>query len=199
MVEHRTEPSRVMSLRAGPGEMDITMSNQNLRAVQTIGRQLAEIGDRLDREWAERRANQWTWNPLEVTWPVYTLTRNIYRGIQGHLWGLKSLSGVVKAWLASTVHHQGTRRVEAWAAWVRTTTTILVFHICMGHKGQASIWDGEKSFYHSRTVYFSTQVSSIQPAICPVWAKAVLATVALVATATICSALWEEWIGEMLH
>ncbi|XP_034146119.1 bcl-2-interacting killer [Esox lucius] len=163
MVEHRTEPSRVMSLRAGPGEMDITMSNQNLRiharAVQTIGRQLAEIGDRLDREWAERRANQWTWNPLEVTWPVYTLTRNIYRGIQGHLWGLKSLSGVVKAWLASTVHHQGTRRVEAWAAWV----------------------------------------SSIQPAICPVWAKAVLATVALVATATICSALWEEWIGEMLH
>ncbi|KAJ8007172.1 hypothetical protein DPEC_G00114780 [Dallia pectoralis] len=154
MVEHGRVPSRVMSLRAGPEEMDITLSNQNprihTRAVQTIGRQLAEIGDRMARERAERRP---------VAGPMRALTRNVYRRIQGHLCGLKSLSVVARARLASTVHRQATHRAEAWAAWV----------------------------------------SSIQPAISSVWAKTMLATVALVAVTIVCSELWEEWIGKMLH
>uniref|UniRef100_A0A674DDX6 BCL2 interacting killer n=1 Tax=Salmo trutta TaxID=8032 RepID=A0A674DDX6_SALTR len=155
MVEHRRERCRALSLRAGPSEVDnVTLSDVNLRiharAARTTGRQLAEIGDRLDREWAERLPNQWpVLQTLHVTRPPHTLTRSIYRGIQGQLWGVKSLPGVAKAWLASAVHRQATQRAEAW-------------------------------------------VSSIQPANCPGWAKATLATVALVATATICTALWKE-------
>ncbi|KAL0962993.1 hypothetical protein UPYG_G00348110 [Umbra pygmaea] len=153
MVEHRIAQSRFISLQAGPGEVDATLSDQNVRmharAVQTIGRQLAEIGDRLDREWAARLPNPWNAPyPLHVARPVHVLTRSIYRGIQGYVWSMKSLSGVAKAWLVSAFHCQTTHRVEVWVSWV----------------------------------------SSIQP----IWAKATLAAVALVAMATICTALWKE-------
>ncbi|XP_064795495.1 bcl-2-interacting killer isoform X2 [Oncorhynchus masou masou] len=124
MVEHRRERRRAISLRAGPSEVDnVTLSDVNLRihawAARATGRQLAEMGDRLDREWAERLPNQWPVpQTLHVTSPAHALTRSIYRGIQGQLWGVKSLSGVAKAWLASSVHRQATQRAEAWVAWV---------------------------------------------------------------------------------
>ncbi|KAM9402814.1 uncharacterized protein ACWYII_029745 isoform 2-T5 [Salvelinus alpinus] len=155
MVEHGRERCRAISIRAGPSEVDnVTLSDVNLRihawAARTTGCQLAEMGDRLDREWAERHSNQWPVpQTLHVTSPAHALTRSIHRGIQGQIWGVKSLPGVAKACLASAVHRQATQRAEAW-------------------------------------------VSSIQPANCLGWAKATLATVALVATATICTALWKE-------
>ncbi|CAB1346123.1 unnamed protein product [Coregonus sp. 'balchen'] len=158
MVEHRRERSCAISLRAGPSEVDnVTLSDVNLRiharAARTVGRQLAEMGDRLDREWEERLSNQWPVpQTLHVTRPSHVLSRSIYRGIRGQLWDVKSLPGVAKAWLASAVHSPATQRAEAWVTWV----------------------------------------SSIQPANCPGWAKATLATVALVATVTICTALWKE-------
>uniref|UniRef100_A0A673Z1T4 Uncharacterized protein n=1 Tax=Salmo trutta TaxID=8032 RepID=A0A673Z1T4_SALTR len=124
MVEHRRERRRAISLRAGPSEVDnVTLSDVNLRATRTTGRQLAEIGDRLDREWAERLPNQWPVpQTFHVTMPAHGSKTRM--GIQGQLWGVKSLPGVAKAWLASAVHRQATQRAEAWVAWVRATTTL---------------------------------------------------------------------------
>lgn len=50
----------------------------NNGAARAIGRQLAAIGDTLDREWASRDPN-WPPSPLHMLRPAQALTRTIYR------------------------------------------------------------------------------------------------------------------------
>lgn len=49
----------------------------NDRAAQIFGRQLAVIGDQLDKDWASRRPN-WLPTGLHVLRPAHALTRIIY-------------------------------------------------------------------------------------------------------------------------
>ncbi|XP_035529660.1 bcl-2-interacting killer isoform X2 [Morone saxatilis] len=122
MVEQTRQPSRVVSLQAGPGEVDIgTLFDMNLRindrAARAFGRQLAVIGDQLDQEWANRQPN-WLPTPLHMLRPAQALTRTIYRDFHSQLWGLQGLSAAVKAWIASTAPGQGILRADTWATWV---------------------------------------------------------------------------------
>lgn len=124
MVEQTRQPSRVVSLQAGPGEVDThTLFDVNLRindrAARVFGRQLAVIGDQLDREWASREPN-WLPTPLHILRPAQALTRTIYRDLHRQLGGVQGLSAAVKAWRASTVPGQGILRADTWAAWVST-------------------------------------------------------------------------------
>ncbi|XP_069571895.1 bcl-2-interacting killer isoform X1 [Brachyistius frenatus] len=120
MVEQTRRPSRVVSLQAGPGEVDTgTLSDVNLRisdrAARVFGRQLAAFGDQLDREWTSRQLN---WTHLRLLRPAQALTRTIYRDIHAQLWGLQGLSAAVKAWIASAAPGRGVLRAEALTAWV---------------------------------------------------------------------------------
>ncbi|XP_041819835.1 bcl-2-interacting killer [Chelmon rostratus] len=122
MVEQTRQPSRVVSLQAGPGEVDTgTLFEVNLRindrAARAFGHQLAIIGDQLNREWASRQPN-WLPTPLHMLRPAQALTRTIYRDIHSQLWGFQGLSAAVKAWIASTAPGQGILRADGWAAWV---------------------------------------------------------------------------------
>ncbi|XP_033470820.1 bcl-2-interacting killer [Epinephelus lanceolatus] len=122
MVEQTRQQSRVVSLQAGPGEVDTdTLFDMNLRindrAAQAFGRQLAVIGDQLNGEWASRQPN-WLPTPLHMLRPAQALTRTIYRDVRSQLWGLQGLSAAVKAWIASTAPGKGILRADAWAAWV---------------------------------------------------------------------------------
>lgn len=122
MVEQTRQPSRVVSLQAGPGEVDTgTLFDVNLRindrATRAVGRQLAVIGDQLAREWAGREPN-WLPTPLDMLRPAQALTRTIYRDVHSQLLGFQGLSAAVKAWIASTAPGQGVFRADAWAAWV---------------------------------------------------------------------------------
>uniref|UniRef100_UPI0037E82983 bcl-2-interacting killer n=1 Tax=Semicossyphus pulcher TaxID=241346 RepID=UPI0037E82983 len=126
MVEQTRQPSRVVSLQAGPGEVGTgTLFDVNLRindrAVRAVGRQLAVIGDQLDREWASRRPN-WLPAPLHMLGPAQALTRTIYRDIHSQLWGFQGLSAAVKAWIASTVPGQGILRADAWVSSLKPVT-----------------------------------------------------------------------------
>ncbi|XP_056224224.1 bcl-2-interacting killer [Seriola aureovittata] len=122
MVEQTRQPSRVVSLQAGPGEVDAgTLFDINLRindrTARAFARQLAVIGDQLDREWTSRQPN-WLPTPLHMLRPAQALTRTIYRDIHSQFWGFQGLSAAVKAWIASTAPGQGILRAEAWTAWV---------------------------------------------------------------------------------
>lgn len=149
MVEQTRPRRRLISLQAGPSEVDGNSLfdenvRMNVREVRIIGQRLAEMGDRLNREWAGRsNPNQWP-PPLRMVRPAHALTRDLYRGIRGQLWAVRSWSAAMKA-------RRGILRAEDWAAWV----------------------------------------SSIQPASCTGWSTGILVAVALVATATICTAFWE--------
>lgn len=48
------------------------------QAARVIGRQLAVIGDELERQWAEREPN-WPPAPLHMLRPAHALTRIIYQ------------------------------------------------------------------------------------------------------------------------
>ncbi|XP_038594997.1 bcl-2-interacting killer isoform X1 [Micropterus salmoides] len=168
MVEQSRQLSRVVSPQAGSGEVDTnTLFDVNLRindrAARAFGRQLAVIGDQLDREWASRQPN-WLPIPLHVLRLAQALTRTIYRDIHSQLWGFQGLSAAVKAWVASSVPGQGILRVDAWGAWV----TLL--HLLYG-----------------------IMVSNLKPVTCTGWTRGALVAVALVAAVTIFSALWVEW------
>ncbi|XP_042366878.1 bcl-2-interacting killer [Plectropomus leopardus] len=122
MVEQTRQPSRAVSLQAGPGEVDSdTLFDVNLRvndrAARTFGRHLAVIGDQLDREWTSRQRHRLP-TPLHMLRPAQALTRTIYRDIHTQLLGFQGLSAAVKAWITSTAPGQGILRAEAWAAWV---------------------------------------------------------------------------------
>nr|XP_046235120.1 bcl-2-interacting killer [Scatophagus argus] len=122
MVEQTRQPSRVVSLQAGPGEVDTgTVFDVNLRvndrAARALGRQLAVIGDQLAREWASREPN-WLPTALHMLRPAQALTRTIYRDIHSQLWGFQGLSAAVKAWIVSSAPGQGILRGDTWAAWV---------------------------------------------------------------------------------
>ncbi|XP_070848199.1 bcl-2-interacting killer [Chaetodon trifascialis] len=128
MVEQTRRPSRVVSLQAGPGEVDTgTLFEVNLRinnrAARAFGRQLAGIGDQLDREWASRQTS-WLPTPLHMLRPAQALTWTIYRDIHSQLWGFQGLSAAVKAWIASTAPGQGTLRADGWAAWVSSLRAV---------------------------------------------------------------------------
>ncbi|KAK2859046.1 hypothetical protein Q5P01_003666 [Channa striata] len=122
MVEQTREQSRVVSLQAGPGEVDtgplldvnVRISN---RAARAVARQLAVIGDQLNQEWSSRQPQRLP-TPLHMLRPAQALTRSIYRDIHSHLWGFQGLSAAIKAWTVGTVPGKGFLRAEAWAAWV---------------------------------------------------------------------------------
>ncbi|AWO98143.1 BCL2-interacting killer (Apoptosis-inducing) [Scophthalmus maximus] len=83
MVEQTRQPRRVVSLQAGPGEVDTgALYDVNLRisdrTVRAFARQLAAIGDQLDREWTGRRASRLP-TPLHMLRPAQALTRTMYR------------------------------------------------------------------------------------------------------------------------
>ncbi|CAK6950084.1 bcl-2-interacting killer [Scomber scombrus] len=126
MVEQTRQPSRVVSLQAGPSEVDTgTLSDMNLRinsrAARVFGRQLAVIGDQLDQERASRQLN-WLPIPLHILRPAQALTRNIYRDIHSQLWSFQGLSAAVKAWIASTAPGQGILRSETWVSNFKAAT-----------------------------------------------------------------------------
>ncbi|XP_040001559.1 bcl-2-interacting killer [Xiphias gladius] len=118
MVEQTRQPSRVVSLRAGPGEADAGNPYDgnlriNDRTARALAHQLAVIGDQLDWEWTSRQPN-WLPAPLHMLRPAQALTRTIYRDIHAQFWGFQGLSAAAKAWKASTA----ILRAEAWTAWV---------------------------------------------------------------------------------
>ncbi|XP_035472478.1 bcl-2-interacting killer [Scophthalmus maximus] len=122
MVEQTRQPRRVVSLQAGPGEVDTgALYDVNLRisdrTVRAFARQLAAIGDQLDREWTGRRASRLP-TPLHMLRPAQALTRTMYRDIHSQLWGIQGLSAALKAWFVSTAAGPGVLRAEAWTAWV---------------------------------------------------------------------------------
>ncbi|XP_040927990.1 bcl-2-interacting killer [Betta splendens] len=120
MVEQTRQQPRVISLQAGPGEVDTGTVRINGRAAQEVGRQLAIIGDQFNRRWSN---NQPHWPPvLHLMRPAQALTRTIYRDIHSQLWSFQGLSAAVKAWIVSTTPGQGTLRAEAWTAWVSSCT-----------------------------------------------------------------------------
>lgn len=57
---------------------DCVCHRVNNRDARAFGRQLAVIGDQLDREWASRKINRFP-TPLHMLRPARALTRNIYR------------------------------------------------------------------------------------------------------------------------
>ncbi|XP_037837107.1 bcl-2-interacting killer [Kryptolebias marmoratus] len=122
MVEQTRRPNHAVALRAGPGEADTsTPFDMNFRnrdsAARVVGRQLAVIGDQLDRGWAGRDPN-WPPTPLHLLRPARTLTRIIYRDVHSQLWGFQGLCAAVKAWIVSSAPGQGNPRAEALTAWV---------------------------------------------------------------------------------
>ncbi|TNM91653.1 hypothetical protein fugu_020033 [Takifugu bimaculatus] len=124
MVEQTRQPSRAVSLQAGPGGLNSGTqfdTNLSLRindgAAQIFGRQLAVIGDQLDKEWAGRRPN-WLPTGLHVLGPAYALTRTIYWALQTHVWGYQGLAAAVKAWMLGTSLGKGMLRTHTWGAWV---------------------------------------------------------------------------------
>ncbi|TWW64746.1 hypothetical protein D4764_22G0003930 [Takifugu flavidus] len=123
MVEQTRQPSRAVSLQAGPGGLNSGTqfdTNLSLRindgAAQIFGRQLAVIGDQLDKEWAGRRPN-WLPTGLHVLGPAYALTRTIYWHLQTHVWGYQGLAAAVKAWMLGTSLGKGMLRTHTWGAW----------------------------------------------------------------------------------
>ncbi|KAA8580247.1 hypothetical protein FQN60_005782 [Etheostoma spectabile] len=123
MVEQTRQPSRVVSLRAGPGEVDTdTLFDVNLRindqAARAIGQQLALIGDQMDWEWTSRQLN-WLPTPLDVIRPAQALTRTIYRDIHNQLWGFQGVSAAVKAWIASTAPGVSNFKPVTCTGWAR--------------------------------------------------------------------------------
>lgn len=122
MVEQTRQRVQVVSLQAGPGEVDTSMPfDLNLRtsdqAAQAVGRQLAVIGDEMAREWAGR-GPQWPLATRHMLRPAQALTRIVYQDIQRQLWNIQGLSSAVKAWIASTAHGKRTIRADSWAATV---------------------------------------------------------------------------------
>ncbi|XP_072233729.1 bcl-2-interacting killer [Leuresthes tenuis] len=122
MVEQTRRPTHVVSIQAGPGEVDTGIPfDVNLRisnrAAQAFGRQLAVIGDQMDREWAIREP-YWPLAPIHLLRPAQTLTRTIYRDIHSQLWGFQGLFTAVKAWIVSTSPWQGILRTESLTTWV---------------------------------------------------------------------------------
>ncbi|XP_034719811.1 bcl-2-interacting killer isoform X1 [Etheostoma cragini] len=123
MVEQTREPSRVVSLQAGPGEVDTdTLFDVSLRindqAARAIGQQLALIGDQMDREWTSRQLN-WLPTPLDVIRPAQALTRTIYRDIHNQLWGFQGMSAAVKAWIESTAPGVSNLKPVTCTGWAR--------------------------------------------------------------------------------
>ncbi|XP_075886192.1 bcl-2-interacting killer [Nelusetta ayraudi] len=122
MVEQTRQRIQVVSLQAGPGEVDTSiLFGLNLRisdqAARAVGRQLAVIGDELEREWAGREP-QWPPAPLHLLRPAHELTRIVYQDIHRQLWNIQGLSAAAKAWIASAAHGKGTIRADSWAAMV---------------------------------------------------------------------------------
>ncbi|XP_035764621.1 bcl-2-interacting killer [Maylandia zebra] len=116
MVEQTRRPSRVIALQAGPSEVDPGTLRISDRVARACGRQLALIGDQLDREYASRMPNQLP-TPLNLLRPAQALTRTIYRDIHNQLGTFRGLSAAMKTWLVSTAPGQGILRVEALTAW----------------------------------------------------------------------------------
>uniref|UniRef100_A0A3B3D3N0 Uncharacterized protein n=1 Tax=Oryzias melastigma TaxID=30732 RepID=A0A3B3D3N0_ORYME len=75
MVEQTRRQNHVVSLQAGPGEVDGGALNNVTRAV---GRQLAVIGDQMMRDLASREPT-WPAVPINLFRPAQVLTRTIYR------------------------------------------------------------------------------------------------------------------------
>ncbi|XP_054595732.1 bcl-2-interacting killer [Nothobranchius furzeri] len=156
MVEQTRRPNPAVTPQAGPGGVDTSAlldMNRRIRDrdSRVVGRQLAIIGDRLDREWTRTNPN-WPPTPLHLLRPVQTLTRTIYRDVHSHMWTFRGLFAAVKAWIVSTMPGQGNPTAEALTAWG----------------------------------------SSFKPATCPGWTAGALVAVALLAAASVFSALWVE-------
>ncbi|XP_068163122.1 bcl-2-interacting killer [Antennarius striatus] len=131
MVEQTRQLHRVVSLQAGPGEVDSDVNLRvNGRAARVIGRQLAAIGDHLNQKWIGRQPN-WLPSPLQVLRPAETLTRTFYRDIHSQLWGFHGLSAALKSWIMSTDPGQGGLKVATWAAWASHFKPV----ICPGWTG----------------------------------------------------------------
>ncbi|CAG5927473.1 unnamed protein product [Menidia menidia] len=120
MVEQTRRANHVVSLQAGPGEVD-TGTQFDLRihdrAARAFGQQLAFIGDQMDREWTSREPN-WPPAPMHLLRPAQILTRTIYRDIHSQFWGFQGLGAAVKAWIESTSPWHWTLRTESFTTWV---------------------------------------------------------------------------------
>ncbi|XP_033181756.1 bcl-2-interacting killer [Anabas testudineus] len=116
MVEQTRQQIRVVSLQAGPGQMDAGTVRINDRAARAVARQLAVIGDQLNQEWSSRQPH-WLPTPLHMLRPAQALTRTIYRDIHSQLWSFQGLSAAAKTWIMNTAPWQGIVRAEARTAW----------------------------------------------------------------------------------
>lgn len=68
-------PAELIALRINRFYLHLRISDQVARAV---GRQLAVIGDELEREWAGQEP-QWPLAPLHMLRPAHALTRIVYQ------------------------------------------------------------------------------------------------------------------------
>ncbi|XP_054910713.1 bcl-2-interacting killer [Poeciliopsis prolifica] len=127
MVEQTRRPNRAVTLQAGPGEVADGSLRIRDRAARVVGRQLAEIGDLLNQDWARRDPNRPP-TPLYLLGPARTLTRIIYRDLHNQLWGFQNLWSPVKAWIVSTTSRPGNLRAEAKATWVSSLKVVA----CLG-------------------------------------------------------------------
>ncbi|XP_036066060.1 bcl-2-interacting killer [Oryzias melastigma] len=120
MVEQTRRQNHVVSLQAGPGEVDggalfdvnLRLSNNVTRAV---GRQLAVIGDQMMRDLASREPT-WPAVPINLFRPAQVLTRTIYRDIHRQLWSFQDLFAALKVWITSTPTGPRTFRDETLTA-----------------------------------------------------------------------------------
>lgn len=118
MVEQTRRPSRAVSLQAGPGEVGtVALFDMNFRirdrVSREIGRQLAVLGDQLNREWAGRLSYRLP-APLHLLGPAQTLTRTI----SSQWWGAHGVSAAVKAWIESAAAGRRLLRAETFTSWM---------------------------------------------------------------------------------
>ncbi|KAJ8387036.1 hypothetical protein AAFF_G00162130 [Aldrovandia affinis] len=133
-MDQAREPIQIVHLQAGLGtSAGRILSEIDLSVAQKIGRQLAQIGDKVNRHYHDNLPNPWLL-PFHAAAHAHRLARNrLYRGILGPHRRLRARPGEMWVWLSSPLRSQ-VIRAECRGAWVKTTyiTTLLPNQISVG-------------------------------------------------------------------
>ncbi|KAM9327833.1 bcl-2-interacting killer [Pholidichthys leucotaenia] len=124
MVEQTRRARRIVCPQAGPSEVDLGTLRISDRAARAFGRQLAVIGDQLDREFASRLPSQLP-TPLHLLRPAHALAWTIYWDVHSQLWAFRGLSAAVKAWMMSTAPRSRILRPGVFTAWVSNVNPVV--------------------------------------------------------------------------
>lgn len=104
---------RTVLPQAGPG----TPEDTELRVAQKIGRQLAEIGDELNRHYLDAPPNPWLLPVLRAAHAHRQARNRMYRQLLGHQEMQWSRPGEMWVWLTSLLCRQLVRS-ECRGSWV---------------------------------------------------------------------------------